>query len=857
MSPAATLMLRRTSAAAAVLWALLALVLSAAGQLFARGDYMPPLQTSGTGGVVVVSWVAPSARGSGVEAGDRVRAVDEIPINDWFRRRGWEQLRAGVPARFEVEKQDGARRTVSLLPVTRAETGQHLLLPVLVASFAVGIAYLALGLLVWKLKPDRDESWAFLLFCAVMAMELFSAVHTYDAWFGYERMHVNLPFVGATAFHLFTTFPQQPPWVVRFPHARTFAYAVAALAAALVLVGTSLGASSSAFPYAAYGCALAGASAGVAVLASEWKRSRGTPAAARVDVVFWGAVLSFVPVLALISARLFLGFLFPTHLLLMWFVILPASVAYGIARNQLFEIRGVARSSAAYGAATLAITGLFALLITSADAAFTRFNVNASSPLFSVTFLFFAILAFNPLRDRLQALVDRVFDRDRAGYRDAVREISEAMVSMLSLGEVVERLLAAVTESMGTERAMVLLLDDATQTLRPSAWRGAFERDALGLALATDHPVGKQLWMRRQELTRLDFDDAADPEARDACRDVFDALEVELLVPILFGVDLLGVIAVGRKLSGEILGADDRQLLRTLANQSAIAIENAKAFDEIAKLNETLEARVEERTRELRDTQAQLMQSEKMRSLGQLVAGVAHELNNPIGFVHANLQLLEGYVARLIAAQQQRDEGAGRAREAIQKLLQRSREGTQRVKDIVQDLRTFSRMDQAELGEADLNEEIERTLALMEPRFKGGIRVERDFAALPRVRCLPGQLNQVFMNLVMNACDAIDGRGRIAIRTRPTEAGVTLFFEDSGPGIPREHRERIFEPFFTTKPVGQGTGLGLSISHGIIERHGGRMSVDCPEAGGTVFRIDLPRVARIREEELAAPPAAV
>jgi two-component system NtrC family sensor kinase len=238
------------------------------------------------------------------------------------------------------------------------------------------------------------------------------------------------------------------------------------------------------------------------------------------------------------------------------------------------------------------------------------------------------------------------------------------------------------------------------------------------------------------------------------------------------------------------------------------------------------------------------MQSEKMRSLGQLVAGVAHELNNPIGFVHANLQLLEGYVARLIAAQE-RGDGAVRVREAIGKLLLRSREGTQRVKDIVQDLRTFSRMDQAELGDADLNEEIERTLALMEPRFKAGVRVERDFGALPRVRCLPGQLNQVFMNLVMNACDALGGKGRIVVRTRPTDAGVSLCFEDDGPGIPREYRERIFEPFFTTKPVGKGTGLGLSISHGIIERHGGRMLVECPTGGGTVFRIELPLVAKL------------
>jgi signal transduction histidine kinase len=253
---------------------------------------------------------------------------------------------------------------------------------------------------------------------------------------------------------------------------------------------------------------------------------------------------------------------------------------------------------------------------------------------------------------------------------------------------------------------------------------------------------------------------------------------------------------------------------------------------------------VDERTRELRDTQAQLMQSEKMRSLGQLVAGVAHELNNPIGFVHANLQLLDDYIAKLVEAQEADGELA-RPRDAIQKLLVRSREGTERVKKIVQDLRTFSRMDQAELSDADLNDEIERTLGLMEPRFREGVVVERDFGEIPRVRCFPAQLNQVFMNLVMNACDAIDGRGRIRIRTRRAVEGVCLEFEDDGPGITADIRGRIFEPFFTTKPVGRGTGLGLSISHGIVERHGGKMHVECPASGGTVFRVELP---------LAAPP---
>jgi signal transduction histidine kinase len=464
-----------------------------------------------------------------------------------------------------------------------------------------------------------------------------------------------------------------------------------------------------------------------------------------------------------------------------------------------------------------------------------------------VVFLFFAILAFNPIRNRMQSLVDRFFDRDRAAYRVAVREISEAMVSMLSLSEIADRILLALTDTMGVERAMVMLVDDAGKTLRPIASRGDWEDEALDTEISAHHPIWKHLWMRREDLSRADFDEEQDVENRESCRDVFDTLEVELLVPILYGVDLLGVIAVGRKLSGERLASDDRLLLRTLANQSSVAIENAKAFDEIAKLNETLEARVEERTQELRDTQAQLTQAEKMKSLGQLVAGVAHELNNPIGFVHANLQLLDEYVKKLIEGQRTESD-TERIHDAITKLLVRSREGTQRVKKIVQDLRTFSRMDQAELQDADLHEEIDRTLALMEPRFKNSISVERDYGDLPRVRCYPGQLNQVFLNLLMNACDAIDKDGTILIHTRPTDGGVRLEFHDSGPGIPADVQSRIFDPFFTTKPVGVGTGLGLSLSHGIIERHGGRISVSSDPGTGTSFVIELPRVAAPPED---------
>jgi len=298
------------------------------------------------------------------------------------------------------------------------------------------------------------------------------------------------------------------------------------------------------------------------------------------------------------------------------------------ARGRLFDVRSLARSSAAYGAATLAITGLFATLITSANMLFQRFNVNANSPWFSVVFLFFAILAFNPLRERLQTLVDRIFDRDRASYRTALRDISEAMVSMLSLDEISNRMLTAVTQTLGVARAMLLIRRRGGQSLRPAAWRGGWRADPKEFRLRGAHPLAQSLEQQQRPLSRADFDSEA-PELRDPCHAVFDGLNVRLLVPILFGGELLGAIAVGDKLSGESLGADDRQLLRTLSNNSAIAIKNAQAFAEIEQLNETLEARVAERNRELQDTQTQLMQSEKMRSLGQLVAGVAHERTTP------------------------------------------------------------------------------------------------------------------------------------------------------------------------------------------------------------------------------------
>ena len=589
MNPTSTLRIRRASAALAVAWAGVALVLSLAALVTPPSEIVPPIHATYIGGASIIGGVASQAATAGVEPGQRLVAVDGVPVLRAMRAPRDEWLRPRVPNVYTIERRDGERYTVSLEPVANGEV-EGRPSPLLHAGLlGVAAAYLMIGMGVWWLKPDRAASWALLLFCSSMAALLSTIIDADRVLWSAVRFLIGLPLLGAASFHLFTTYPTEPDWVVRHRRLHFLPYGLVPLAVLAAVVEGPLEISPDLLAACAFHTAIFLGLASLLMLAVERRRLREGPIKDRADIMFVAAIVSFLPVYLIVLAQYVLRTPYPWYIAMLWVFVFPLAVGYGIVRKQLFEIRMLAKSSAAYGAASLAITGLFAFMIIFSSQALSGFNVNARSPWFSVTFLFIAILAFNPLRNRMQGLVDRVFDRDRAAYRRAVREISEAMVSMLSLREICDRILIALTDTMGVDRAMVLLFDDEERMLRPAAWRGDWDDEDLETQVAPEHPIWKQLWMRREELSRVDFDDEPDPEHREQCRDVFDTLEVELLVPILFGVDLLGVIAVGRKLTREPLGADDRQLLRTLANQSSIAIENAKAFDEIAKLNATLE----------------------------------------------------------------------------------------------------------------------------------------------------------------------------------------------------------------------------------------------------------------------------
>jgi two-component system NtrC family sensor kinase len=230
-----------------------------------------------------------------------------------------------------------------------------------------------------------------------------------------------------------------------------------------------------------------------------------------------------------------------------------------------------------------------------------------------------------------------------------------------------------------------------------------------------------------------------------------------------------------------------------------------------------------------------------MASLGELVAGVAHEINNPLAFVISHLTtVMEGLAGILPEVEPHLSDKSHIRLNKLQQRLQDMQTGLERIKDLVIKLRTFSRLDEGEFKQVNIEECIESVLTLLQYRLKDRISVVRKYGDDNIIRCYPGPLNQVIMNVISNAIDAVEGQGVITITTSKTDSNYTISIADTGIGIPDDIRDRVFEPFFTTKPVGQGTGLGLSISYGIVKKHGGEIGIKSEPGKGTKMIITIP-----------------
>lgn len=457
-----------------------------------------------------------------------------------------------------------------------------------------------------------------------------------------------------------------------------------------------------------------------------------------------------------------------------------------------------------------------------------------------------------------------------------LRQVSSEINATLELDEIYEVVLRTMDELFGFRHSLILLLDDSGDALRVVASRGFAGQTLGGLVPVGIGLIGVVAKKRRiMRLTNLgrqrSYIAAIRKEMEGAGRsdELKEAppvpglpnVESQIGIPLLIKDNLIGVFSV-ESAEQKMFSDRDELLVTIVANQAASAIHNARLYRaegqrraELAELNETLEERVRARTaeltranRELREAQAQLVQTSKMASLGMLAAGVAHEINTPIGTISANADLVRRaahIVKERIASSDLPETLAAdpKLRRAVESLEQASDMGlvaSKRIISIVRSLRNFARLDESEEKKVDLHEGIDSTLTLLVHELDKGVEVVKSYGDLPKVTCLPSQLNQVFMNLLSNAIFAMNGSGTITITTERDGDHVVLRFADTGMGIAPENLDRVFDPGFTTKGVGVGTGLGLSICYRIVQAHRGTISVTSELGKSTEFTVRLP-----------------
>ena len=452
-------------------------------------------------------------------------------------------------------------------------------------------------------------------------------------------------------------------------------------------------------------------------------------------------------------------------------------------------------------------------------------------------------------------------------------DLSAAVSATLDPEKIYDQTLTRLVQRMAYQRAQLFLVDHGRRVLRGHRMAGADPGvtlfDGVELPLDAETSASGRAAVTGEAVVVNDVDQATIPIHRDLVR----TYEVKSFIatPLRVRDRVLGVLAVTAADTNRF-HQGDVDLLAAVANQVALAIDKAESFQTIEELSRSLEDKVRVRTeqlrvtneelrgayRDLQATQLQLIQREKMASVGQLVAGVAHELNNPIGFISSNVATLTDFVRRLRGmleiyqeaplpeADRERIEARRRelqvdyALKYLDSMLAGIREGADRTRKIVGDLRVFARTPDDVWQTIDLHEDLESSLTLLNHLVKDRITVVRDYGELGAVECVRSQIDQVFLNVLANAAQAIPGPGTITIETR-AEGGIAVIrIADTGPGIPPGTIGRVFDPFFTTKPVGEGTGLGLSISYEIVTKHGGEIRAESPPEGGSVFTIRLP-----------------
>jgi two-component system, NtrC family, sensor kinase len=513
---------------------------------------------------------------------------------------------------------------------------------------------------------------------------------------------------------------------------------------------------------------------------------------------------------------------------------------FGLFKHDLLGRGALIHKGLIYTLFTSLLTAMYAVVILGAEKLTSGLN-EANSFYFSLGFIFLAAFSAAPVKDKIQAAVDRFFFKGKFDYRKTIKAVGRTITSVLNVNDIAKLILEAVSTSMQVQDCTLFLKEPTGETFTaccsadPSCTENSLENDSP--IISALRPFRGPVFVK-QVLERMNRFEAG-PLIR-----VFELLKTEIILPLMVKGGLTGFISLGKKQSGDLFTAEDLDLLEILADQGALAFENAKHYHQLSRLNEDLENTIGKRTRELKQalyekerSQEQLIRSESLASIGQLVAGAAHELNNPLATVTSILQSsiedLRHSDAKTLLGEDFMDD------------LHFAEKELKRAKKVVESLLGLSRQTQPFTEKVDINRVIEDALRVLTNQYKHErLMIVEDYDRdLPEIRGNFANLGQVAINIIQNAIQATrETHGEIHIYTRHDEKSGHIRFgcKDFGPGVEKKHRMDIFKPFFTTKAEGQGTGLGLYICHEIVKKHGGTIRLQDNDGHGAHFVVILP-----------------
>jgi len=509
------------------------------------------------------------------------------------------------------------------------------------------------------------------------------------------------------------------------------------------------------------------------------------------------------------------------------FLFIVTFTTYSILKYRLMDIRVVIRESTIYLLCSLAVL-LFGLLLW-----FPLTRYFFLPPLVSLSLILIASVAvFRWIQAPTRKMAQKYFFAGLRQTEEMVRILSKKLTTLIDQNELVSVFLKTVIDSFELDKAGIILRKGTS---------GYYESEKLigfktkNLSLESDNFLIRHLKKIKsaeikEELTLKIKDNSSKEKTAQLMqlKEEMSKMGAEACFPLLSKEELGGILILGKKTSGKPYSKQGLELLQTLTNQAAIALDNARLHQEVKNWGKELTRKVKEKTKELRKSQAQLLQSEKLAGIGQLAAGIAHEIRNPLGIIATSLYYL--------------NESLPKKKEDIKRHFQIMNMEINRCESIINNLLEFSRKSTQEVELIDVNQLLNITLSLVEKDlFVKDIKLIKKFHHSPTIKANMDEIKQVFLNLILNATQAMPRGGKLEMTTSISKnKRVRIQVVDSGTGIPEKHLSKIFDPFFTTKAPGEGTGLGLTLVHTIVERWKGTIQVKSQGAKGTIFTIEFP-----------------